>query len=111
MLANCIALAFYDIDIITQLDSDDASLKQRIRKETRNIDILNIVFTGTFFLEGSLKSVHRGLIMHKKSYIRRGGGWAIIDLIVVASGYVLPYLFIVSLKFSSMPLHLPPCAS
>ena len=70
---NCIVLALYDY-------SDRDSLTPR----NQLIDLFNVGFTSVFILEGVLKVVSYGFVIHPSSYLRNG--WNVIDAVVLLSG-------------------------
>jgi hypothetical protein len=73
ILMNSLSLSLYDYN-----DRDSVSNFNQI------LDLSNVIFTGVFIFEASIKIIARGLIFHPESYLRNG--WNLIDSVVVVSG-------------------------
>lgn len=77
IIANNVALAFYDYYISDNHTNNDMS-------RFRYIDLINNVFTIIFIIEAILKSIVFGFLFHEHSYLRNG--WNRIDIIVIITG-------------------------
>jgi hypothetical protein len=73
ILMNSFSLSLYDYN-----DRDSDSNFNQI------LDLTNVIFTGVFIFEASIKIIARGLIFHPESYLKNG--WNLIDSVVVVSG-------------------------
>jgi voltage-dependent calcium channel L type alpha-1C len=73
ILMNSLSLSLYDYN---DRDSDS--------KFNQILDLTNVIFTGVFIFEASIKIIARGLIFHPESYLKNG--WNLIDSVVVVSG-------------------------
>lgn len=95
VVSNCLALAFYDYSYLTaEVDTTHAYHNSEVSGAMITIDKLNIGFTIVYLVESILKSIFKGFIMHRKSYIRGHGSWVLIDLTVIVSGYDFDHLFL-----------------
>lgn len=70
---NSLALAMFDYS-----DRDSLTLRNQI------IDIAGQAFTIIFTIESLLEIVARGLILHKRAYLR--DGWCCVDFVVIVTG-------------------------
>lgn len=73
IILNSLSLSLYDYS-----DRDSNTRFNQI------LDLTNVIFTGVFIFEASVKIIARGLVFHPDSYLRNG--WNLIDSVVVVSG-------------------------
>ncbi len=73
IILNSLSLSLYDYS-----DRDSNTQFNQI------LDLTNVIFTGVFIFEASVKIIARGLVFHPDSYLRNG--WNLIDSVVVVSG-------------------------
>lgn len=79
IFTNCVALALYEYEL------DWRSQEEKNFHQQRTIcDYVNLTFTAVFIVEFFLKSIVKGMFIHKRSHVR--SYWTILDLLVIIPG-------------------------